>query len=96
MLPQNTRESALRREEFHQTLQHWLDESFDNFVGDPDEITNIVDEPSFAARVSSLREALLAHHMACARTHAKIRRAVAYEGRIETEKRCREELSGQP
>ena len=36
MLPQNTRESALRREEFHQTLQHWLDESFDNFVGDPD------------------------------------------------------------
>jgi len=36
MLPQNTRESALRREEFHETLRNWLDESFDNCVGDPD------------------------------------------------------------
>jgi type V secretory pathway adhesin AidA len=36
MLPQNTRESALRREEFHQTLRTWLDESFDDRVGDSD------------------------------------------------------------
>ena len=35
MLPQNTRESALRREEFHQALRSWLDESFDDCVGDP-------------------------------------------------------------
>jgi len=34
MLPQNTRESALRREEFHTALQHWLDESFDNHAGE--------------------------------------------------------------
>jgi hypothetical protein len=35
MLPQNTRESAIRREEFHAVLQTWLDESLDNYVGDP-------------------------------------------------------------
>jgi hypothetical protein len=35
MLPQNTRESALRREAFHQVLQTWLDESFDAYIGDP-------------------------------------------------------------
>jgi hypothetical protein len=36
MLPQNTRESAIRREEFHQLLQDWLDDSFDNRIGDPE------------------------------------------------------------
>lgn len=36
MMPQNTRESALRREEFHEVLRHWLDESFDDRTGDPD------------------------------------------------------------
>lgn len=36
MLPQNTRESALRREDFHQALKHWLDESYDSRVGDAD------------------------------------------------------------
>jgi hypothetical protein len=39
MLPQNTRESALRREEFHQVLQTWLDDSLDNYVGEPDSHT---------------------------------------------------------
>jgi hypothetical protein len=34
MIKQNTRESAIRRDEFHQVLQSWLDESFDNQVGD--------------------------------------------------------------
>lgn len=34
MLPQNTRESAVRREEFHQTLQTWLDDSLDYRIGD--------------------------------------------------------------
>jgi hypothetical protein len=36
MLAQNTRESALRREEFHEALRQWLDETFDNRVGDED------------------------------------------------------------
>ena len=36
MFPQNTRESAARREEFHQALQSWLDESFDDRIGDPE------------------------------------------------------------
>jgi hypothetical protein len=36
MIEQNTRESALRREEFHVVLQHWLDESFDNIAGEKD------------------------------------------------------------
>jgi hypothetical protein len=36
MFPQNTRESAVRREEFHQALQSWLDDSFDDRIGDPD------------------------------------------------------------
>jgi hypothetical protein len=35
MLPQNTRESALRREEFHDVLRSWLDDSLDQWVGDP-------------------------------------------------------------
>ena len=35
MLEQNTRESALRREEFHRALRVWLDDSFDDLVGDP-------------------------------------------------------------
>ena len=35
MLRQNTRESALRREEFHEVLQAWLDDSFDDCIGDP-------------------------------------------------------------
>jgi hypothetical protein len=34
MLQQNTRESAVRREEFHRILKDWLDESFDDRVGD--------------------------------------------------------------
>lgn len=36
MLQQNTRESAVRREEFHDALRMWLDESFDACVGEPD------------------------------------------------------------
>jgi hypothetical protein len=36
MLPQNTRESAIRREEFHEILRQWLDESLENSVGDPE------------------------------------------------------------
>ena len=36
MLQQNTRESAIRRNEFHEALQAWLDESLENCVGDPD------------------------------------------------------------
>lgn len=36
MLQQNTRESALRREEFHDALKAWLDDSFDDRAGDPD------------------------------------------------------------
>jgi hypothetical protein len=39
MVPQNTRESALRREAFHQLLQTWLDDSFDARVGDPESHT---------------------------------------------------------
>jgi hypothetical protein len=35
MIMRNTRESALRRDEFHRALQSWLDESFDDRVGDP-------------------------------------------------------------
>jgi hypothetical protein len=34
MLMRNTRESALRREEFHRVLQDWLDESFDDCIGE--------------------------------------------------------------
>lgn len=34
MLAQNTRESALRREAFHEVLHEWLDRSFDNCAGD--------------------------------------------------------------
>lgn len=34
MVPQNTRESAVRREQFHDALRDWLDESFENTVGD--------------------------------------------------------------
>jgi hypothetical protein len=30
----NTRESALRREEFHAALQNWLDDSYDVQIGD--------------------------------------------------------------
>ena len=36
MLMQNTRESAMRREEFHRMLQRWLDESFDGVAGEAD------------------------------------------------------------
>jgi len=36
MLAQNTRESALRREEFHAVLQNWLDQSFDARAGEAD------------------------------------------------------------
>jgi hypothetical protein len=36
MLTQNTRESAVRREEFHRTLQTWLDDSLSNRIGEPD------------------------------------------------------------
>jgi hypothetical protein len=35
MIGRNTRESALRQDEFHTVLQRWLDESFDDRVGDP-------------------------------------------------------------
>jgi hypothetical protein len=35
-LRQNTRESAVRREEFHALLRAWLDESFRSCVGDPE------------------------------------------------------------
>ena len=31
---QNTRESAIDREQFHQLLRSWLDESFDNRIGE--------------------------------------------------------------
>jgi hypothetical protein len=34
MIMQNTRESALRRDEFHRILQEWLDESLDECAGD--------------------------------------------------------------
>jgi len=34
MLKQNTRESAIRREEFHDLLREWLDESLENRVGE--------------------------------------------------------------
>jgi hypothetical protein len=34
MLRQNTRESAVRREEFHNVLRAWLDESLEDRVGD--------------------------------------------------------------
>jgi hypothetical protein len=34
MLQRNTRESALRREEFHAALKEWLDASLDTQVGD--------------------------------------------------------------
>ncbi|HEX6133715.1 MAG TPA: hypothetical protein VFZ24_07125 [Longimicrobiales bacterium] len=34
MMTQNTRESALRREDFHKALQVWLDDSFDSRIGD--------------------------------------------------------------
>lgn len=33
---QNTRESAVRREEFHDLLRLWLKESFSSSVGDPE------------------------------------------------------------
>ena len=33
---QNTRESAVRREEFHSLLRSWLEESFSSNVGDPE------------------------------------------------------------
>jgi hypothetical protein len=36
MLEQNTRESAVRREDFHEILRNWLDDSLDDQVGDPD------------------------------------------------------------
>ncbi len=36
MLPQNTRESAVRREEFHQALKTWLDDSLDDRIGEPE------------------------------------------------------------
>lgn len=36
MLQQNTRESAVRREQFHELLRHWLDESLEERVGDSD------------------------------------------------------------
>jgi hypothetical protein len=36
MLEQNTRESAVRREEFHEILRTWLDDSLDDVIGDPD------------------------------------------------------------
>jgi hypothetical protein len=34
MIKHNTRESAIRRDEFHEVLRAWLDESFDDQVGD--------------------------------------------------------------
>jgi hypothetical protein len=34
MLARNTRESALRREDFHHALRQWLDDSFDGCAGD--------------------------------------------------------------
>lgn len=36
MLQQNTRESAIRREDFHRALRTWLDESLDDRIGDPE------------------------------------------------------------
>lgn len=36
MMMRNTRESAIRRDEFHQVLQDWLDDSFDDRVGEDD------------------------------------------------------------
>lgn len=33
---QNTRESAVRREEFHALLRSWLEESFSPSIGDPE------------------------------------------------------------
>lgn len=33
---QNTRESAVRREEFHRLLKGWLDESLGRSIGDPE------------------------------------------------------------
>lgn len=35
-MTQNTRESAMRREDFHKALRAWLDDSFDSRIGDPD------------------------------------------------------------
>jgi hypothetical protein len=32
----NTRESAIRRDEFHHVLQEWLDETFDTYAGEED------------------------------------------------------------
>jgi hypothetical protein len=34
MIMQNTRESAIPRDEFHLVLQEWLDETFDQCAGD--------------------------------------------------------------
>ena len=36
MLTQNTRESAVRREEFHQALKTWLDDSLNDRIGEPE------------------------------------------------------------
>ncbi len=36
MVIQNTRESAVRREEFHTELRHWLNDSFETTIGDPE------------------------------------------------------------
>jgi phage terminase large subunit-like protein len=36
MIMHNTRESAIRRDEFHRVLQDWLDETFDDAAGDAD------------------------------------------------------------
>jgi hypothetical protein len=33
---QNTRESAVRREEFHDLLRSWVNDSFNSSVGDPE------------------------------------------------------------
>jgi hypothetical protein len=35
MIQHNTRESAIRREEFHAELRAWLDDSLEGTVGDP-------------------------------------------------------------
>lgn len=36
MILHNTRESAIRRDEFHRVLHEWLDETFDTSAGDVD------------------------------------------------------------
>jgi phage terminase large subunit-like protein len=36
MITPNTRESAIRRDEFHRVLQAWLDDTFDDRAGDVD------------------------------------------------------------